>query len=40
LGYSRYDMWGGTSMADMMERNALSIAQANASQAEMLPKVQ
>jgi len=40
LGYSRYDMWGGTSMADMMERNALSVAQANASQAEMLPKVQ
>ncbi|KAF4611627.1 hypothetical protein D9613_003902 [Agrocybe pediades] len=36
LSYSRYDMWGGGSMADMMERNALRNAQANASQVEML----
>ncbi|KAF8900432.1 hypothetical protein CPB84DRAFT_1815383 [Gymnopilus junonius] len=36
LGYSQYDMWGGGSMADMMERNALRNAQANASQVEML----
>ncbi|KAF8816955.1 hypothetical protein BYT27DRAFT_7229196 [Phlegmacium glaucopus] len=36
LGYSRYDMWGGGSMADMMERNALTNAQTNASQVEML----
>ncbi|CAA7262011.1 unnamed protein product [Cyclocybe aegerita] len=35
LGYSRYDMWGGGSMADMMERNALSNARGNAAQAEM-----
>ncbi|PPQ95779.1 hypothetical protein CVT26_015919 [Gymnopilus dilepis] len=36
LGYSQYDMWGGGSMADMMERNALRSAQANASHVEML----
>ncbi|KAF8970669.1 hypothetical protein BDZ97DRAFT_1790404 [Flammula alnicola] len=36
LGYSRYDMWGGGTMADMMERNALRDAQVNASQVEML----
>ncbi|KDR78264.1 hypothetical protein GALMADRAFT_119275 [Galerina marginata CBS 339.88] len=36
LGYSRYDMWGGGNMADMMERSALRQAQTNASQAEML----
>ncbi|KAH9477103.1 hypothetical protein JR316_0011019 [Psilocybe cubensis] len=36
LGYSRYDMWGGGTMADMMERNALRNAQSNAFQVEML----
>ncbi|KAF8154213.1 hypothetical protein B0H34DRAFT_81316 [Crassisporium funariophilum] len=48
LGYSRYDMWGGGSMADMMERNALRNADSNATQVAMLvdqamrasPKVQ
>ncbi|TEB33771.1 hypothetical protein FA13DRAFT_111992 [Coprinellus micaceus] len=34
LSYSRYDMWGGGTMADMMERNALTNATAQASQAE------
>ncbi|PPQ80355.1 hypothetical protein CVT25_003638 [Psilocybe cyanescens] len=36
LGYSRYDMWGGGTMADMMERNALRNAQSNAFQVELL----
>ncbi|KAF9054108.1 hypothetical protein BJ165DRAFT_684302 [Panaeolus papilionaceus] len=36
LGYSRYDMWGGGTMADMMERNALRSAQMHASQVEGL----
>ncbi|PPR05094.1 hypothetical protein CVT24_010081 [Panaeolus cyanescens] len=36
LGYSRYDMWGGGTMADMMERNALRNAQMQASQVEVL----
>lgn len=34
LSYSRYDMWGGGGMADMMERNALTNATAQAAQAE------
>ncbi|KAF5329452.1 hypothetical protein D9619_009108 [Psilocybe cf. subviscida] len=36
LSYSQYDMWGGGTMADMMERNALRDAQVNASQVETL----
>ncbi|KAJ3494460.1 hypothetical protein NLJ89_g10802 [Agrocybe chaxingu] len=35
LGFSRYDIWGGGSMADVMERNALSSARGSAAQAEM-----
>ncbi|KIM41869.1 hypothetical protein M413DRAFT_27430 [Hebeloma cylindrosporum] len=34
--YSRHDMWGGGTLGDMLERNALRNAQANASQAEFL----
>ncbi|RDB17640.1 hypothetical protein Hypma_001089 [Hypsizygus marmoreus] len=36
LGYSQWDMWGGGGMSDMMERNALSVAQSYANQTEML----
>ncbi|KAF9484155.1 hypothetical protein BDN70DRAFT_872854 [Pholiota conissans] len=36
LGYSRYDMWGGGTLTDMMERNALANAQTYASQVETL----
>ncbi|KAF8999853.1 hypothetical protein BDQ17DRAFT_1410589 [Cyathus striatus] len=36
LSYSRWDMWGGGGMSDMMERNALRSAQALAYQAENL----
>ncbi|KJA24967.1 hypothetical protein HYPSUDRAFT_65266 [Hypholoma sublateritium FD-334 SS-4] len=36
LGYSRYDMWGGGTMTDLLERNALASAQTYASQVEML----
>ncbi|KAF9529159.1 hypothetical protein CPB83DRAFT_853334 [Crepidotus variabilis] len=36
LAYSRYDMWGGGSMSDMMERSALRNASVNAAQAKNL----
>ncbi|KAF5375425.1 hypothetical protein D9615_007935 [Tricholomella constricta] len=36
LGYSQWDMWGGGGMSDVMERNALSMAQSLAKQTEML----
>jgi hypothetical protein len=36
LSYSQYDMWGGGTFSDMMERNALHDAQVNASQVEIL----
>ncbi|KAJ7938452.1 hypothetical protein B0H13DRAFT_2302009 [Mycena leptocephala] len=34
LGYSRWDMWGGGRMSDMMERNALSMAEGLSLQVE------
>ncbi|KAJ7454948.1 hypothetical protein B0H11DRAFT_2287781 [Mycena galericulata] len=35
LGYSQWDMWGGGTMSDMMERNALSKAEGHAIEARM-----
>ncbi|CAK5271198.1 unnamed protein product [Mycena citricolor] len=35
LGYSTWDMWGGGTMSDMMERDALSSAQQSSMRAEM-----
>ncbi|KAH6912063.1 hypothetical protein BKA70DRAFT_1266442 [Coprinopsis sp. MPI-PUGE-AT-0042] len=36
LRYSKYDMWGGGTMTDYMERNALTQAQMSASRADSL----
>ncbi|KAJ7607339.1 hypothetical protein FB45DRAFT_1040309 [Roridomyces roridus] len=35
LGYSQWDMWGGGTMSDMMERDALNTAEGHAKQAAM-----